>query len=136
MLNSAVLNCVAGATYLSPMACAALRKGASPTAAVGSGAAGRADALGVDLSPREGQIIELLSSGYGAPEIGKQLHLAEKTVRNNLSNIYAKLGVRSGTEAVLLWLGASRGPAAAAEAERQDPWFGQTPFPTAHFDTV
>ncbi|MCL6739301.1 MULTISPECIES: response regulator transcription factor [Streptomyces] len=135
MLNSAVLNCVAGNTYLSPMACTALRKGAFPVAAVGSGDPGPAEALRVGLSPRERQIIELLSSGYGAPEIAKRLHLAEKTVRNNLSNIYAKLDVRSGTEAVLLWLGASRNPAGATVAERQDPRFGQATLPAAHSNT-
>ena len=46
------------------------------------------------LSPRERQIMELLSTGLGAQEIGLRLRLSEKTVRNNLSNIYAKLDAR------------------------------------------
>jgi len=50
-----------------------------------------------------------LSTGLGAQEIGLRLRLSEKTVRNNLSNIYAKLDVRGGTEAVLRWLGATSG---------------------------
>ncbi|MGW2289587.1 hypothetical protein [Streptomyces phaeochromogenes] len=33
--------------------------------------------------------------------------MSEKTVRNNLSNIYAKLDARGSTEAVLKWLGAA-----------------------------
>lgn len=57
------------------------------------------------LSPREREIMDLLANGFGALEIGGRLSLTEKTVRNNLSNIYAKLGVRGSTEAVLFWLG-------------------------------
>jgi DNA-binding CsgD family transcriptional regulator len=59
------------------------------------------------LSPREREIMELLSTGLGAQEIGLRLRLSEKTVRNNLSNIYAKLDVRGSMEAVLKWLGAA-----------------------------
>jgi DNA-binding NarL/FixJ family response regulator len=59
------------------------------------------------LSPREQQIMELLSTGLGAQEIGLRLRLREKTVRNNLSNIYAKLDARGSTDAVLRWLGAT-----------------------------
>jgi DNA-binding CsgD family transcriptional regulator len=59
------------------------------------------------LSPRERQIMELLSTGLGAQEIGLRLRLSEKTVRNNLSNIYAKLDARGSTDAVLRWLGAA-----------------------------
>jgi DNA-binding NarL/FixJ family response regulator len=51
--------------------------------------------------------MELLSTGLGAQQIGQRLRLSEKTVRNNLSNIYAKLDARSGTDAVLRWLGAT-----------------------------
>ncbi|CAM5578666.1 hypothetical protein SALBM311S_00785 [Streptomyces alboniger] len=40
------------------------------------------------------------STGLGAQEIGLRLRLSEKTVRNNLSNIYAKLDARGGTDAV------------------------------------
>jgi DNA-binding NarL/FixJ family response regulator len=62
------------------------------------------------LSPRERQVMELLTRGFGAPEIGQRLHPSEKTVRNNLSNIYARLEVRGSTEAVLQRLGALPGP--------------------------
>ncbi|CAM5632503.1 hypothetical protein SALBM311S_12984 [Streptomyces alboniger] len=103
MLSSAVMATTVGHTYLSPSACAALREGARrmPTA---DDAMERLRAL---LSPREQQIMELLSTGLGAQEIGLRLRLSEKTVRNNLSNIYAKLDARGGTDAVLRWLGAT-----------------------------
>lgn len=103
MLSSAVMAATVGHTYLSPSACAALREGARrmPT---GGEAVERLRGL---LSPRERQVMELLSTGLGAQEIGLRLRLSEKTVRNNLSNIYAKLDARGSTDAVLRWLGAT-----------------------------
>ncbi|MCL6734963.1 helix-turn-helix transcriptional regulator [Streptomyces neyagawaensis] len=103
MLSSAVMAATVGHTYLSPDACAALRDEARPTPDGGE-AVERLRSL---VSPRERQIMELLSTGLGAQEIALRLGLSEKTVRNNLSNIYAKLDVRGGTEAVLKWLGAA-----------------------------
>ncbi|MGW0705737.1 response regulator transcription factor [Streptomyces sp. NPDC002643] len=104
MLSSAVMASTVGHTYLSPAACAALRDAAQGMSGQGGEASERLRSL---LSPRERQIMELLSTGLGAQEIGLRLTLSEKTVRNNLSNIYAKLDVRGSTEAVLRWLGAT-----------------------------
>ncbi|MFF3330462.1 response regulator transcription factor [Streptomyces sp. NPDC002888] len=103
MLSSAVMAATVGHTYLSPIACAALREGARRMPRAGD-ALERLRAL---LSPRERQIMELLSTGLGAQEISLRLRLSEKTVRNNLSNIYAKLDARGSTDAVLRWLGAT-----------------------------
>ncbi|QOV37688.1 response regulator transcription factor [Streptomyces ferrugineus] len=103
MLSSAVVGATIGHTYLSPAACAALREGARRE----STANAAAERLRGLLSPRERQIMELLSTGLGAQEIGLRLRLSEKTVRNNLSNIYAKLDARGSTDAVLRWLGAA-----------------------------
>jgi len=113
MLASAVMAATVGHTYLSPVACAALREGVQQASGGGAGAgiaavAGDAiERLRSLLSPRERQIMELLSTGLGAQEIGLRLRLSEKTVRNNLSNIYAKLDARGSTDAVLRWLGAT-----------------------------
>lgn len=60
---------------------------------------------GRKLTPRERQIMELLVTGHTIIEISESLKLSGKTVRNNLSNIYAKLQVRRQAEAILLWLG-------------------------------
>ncbi|WP_053747544.1 response regulator transcription factor [Streptomyces sp. MMG1533] len=103
MLSSAVMAATVGHTYLSPSACAALREGAQRMSRAG----GAMERLRAKLSPREQQIMELLSTGLGAQEIGRKLRLSEKTVRNNLSNIYAKLDARGSTDAVLRWLGAT-----------------------------
>jgi DNA-binding NarL/FixJ family response regulator len=57
-----------------------------------------------NLTPRERQIMELLVTGHTITEIAGHLTLTGKTVRNNLSSIYAKLQVRRQSEAILLWL--------------------------------
>lgn len=57
------------------------------------------------LTPRERQIMELIAAGYRTAEAASRLLLSERTVRNNLTNIYAKLKVRRQSEAVMLWLG-------------------------------
>ncbi|MGW3109498.1 LuxR C-terminal-related transcriptional regulator [Streptomyces sp. NPDC001100] len=51
--------------------------------------------------------MELLPTGPGVQQIWQRLRLSEKTVRNNLGNIYAELDARSGTDAVLRRLGAT-----------------------------
>jgi DNA-binding NarL/FixJ family response regulator len=63
-----------------------------------------------ELSPRECQVMELLVAGHTIAEIAGHLRLTGKTIRNNLSTIYAKLNVRRQSEAILLWLGHQRGP--------------------------
>jgi DNA-binding NarL/FixJ family response regulator len=57
---------------------------------------------GVDmaLSPRELEILNLLTRGYSNKEIAAQIHLSVTTVCTHLQHIYQKLHVRSRTEAV------------------------------------
>jgi two-component system nitrate/nitrite response regulator NarL len=53
------------------------------------------------LGEREREILRLLAEGQTTAEIGRQIHLAEKTVKSLLSRtIYKKLGVRGATAAV------------------------------------
>src|ERR1700742_2818719 len=51
------------------------------------------------LSPRERQILGLVVMGYMTGEIAEQLVVAESTVKSHLSSAFAKLGVKSRTEA-------------------------------------
>ena len=53
------------------------------------------------FSAREREVIELLVQGKSNKQIALALHLAGRTVEFHLSNIYAKLGVTSRTEAAL-----------------------------------
>ena len=53
------------------------------------------------LSNQERRILELLSEGLSNREIGEVMFLAEKTVKNYVSNLLAKLGFQRRTEAAL-----------------------------------
>jgi two-component system response regulator DevR len=69
-----------------------------------------------DLTGQEQRILGLLSEGRTNREIADDLRLAEKTVRNYVSNILAKLGLRNRTEAatyVLTHQGVATVPAAS-----------------------
>ncbi len=51
------------------------------------------------LTPQERRILELLGEGLSNKEIAARIHLAEKTVRNYVSNLLSKLGMQRRTEA-------------------------------------
>lgn len=53
------------------------------------------------LTDRESEILRLMTGGYSNREIAEALDLSEGTVKNHVSNILSKLGVRDRTRAVL-----------------------------------
>jgi DNA-binding NarL/FixJ family response regulator len=53
----------------------------------------------LELTDRERRIFELIGEGYSNRQIAEELRLAEKTVKNYVSNLLAKLGVARRTEA-------------------------------------
>lgn len=53
------------------------------------------------LTERETEILRLMAGGYSNREIANSLNVAEGTVKNHVSNILSKLGVRDRTRAVL-----------------------------------
>lgn len=53
------------------------------------------------LSPREIEILNLVATGISNKEIGSQLFISEGTVKNHLSKILGKLGVKDRLQAVL-----------------------------------
>lgn len=54
------------------------------------------------LSEREREILGLVAEGLSNPDIGRRLHLAEGTVKNYVSAILQKLGVRDRTQAAVI----------------------------------
>lgn len=54
-----------------------------------------------ELTGRERQILAMLATGKTTGDIATHLELAPKTVRNHLSNIFAKLRVTDRTQAIL-----------------------------------
>lgn len=57
------------------------------------------------LSLREIDVMSLIVQGRSNSEIAARLFLAEKTVKNHVNRIYAKLGVTSRAAAIAVWMG-------------------------------
>ena len=53
------------------------------------------------LTERETEILRLMAGGYSNKEIARALDVAEGTVKNHVSSVLGKLGVRDRTRAVL-----------------------------------
>jgi pimeloyl-ACP methyl ester carboxylesterase/DNA-binding CsgD family transcriptional regulator len=66
--------------------------------------AGEGEAQLASLSPRERDILERIAQGRSNLEIGRQLFISEKTVRNHVTRIFEKLGVHSRAQAIVLAL--------------------------------
>ncbi|WP_235017933.1 helix-turn-helix domain-containing protein [Thermomonospora echinospora] len=63
--------------------------------------------------------MDLIATGRSNGEIARQLFLSEKTVKNHVNRIYAKLGVGSRATAIALWRGVLH-PAAAGDRPSRD----------------
>lgn len=53
------------------------------------------------FTEREIEVLRLMTGGHSNREIAEALHVAEGTVKNHVSNILSKMGVRDRTRAVL-----------------------------------
>jgi DNA-binding NarL/FixJ family response regulator len=53
------------------------------------------------LTARERQILDLVAAGRSNAQIASTLFLSPKTVRNNVSNVFAKLHVADRAEAIV-----------------------------------
>jgi two-component system, NarL family, response regulator DevR len=93
-LVGAVRTIAAGGSLLDPKATAAvlerLRRGGEP-----------ADPRYATLSPQERRILDLIADGKTNRQIGAELYLAEKTVKNYVSSLLHKLGFARRTEAAV-----------------------------------
>lgn len=58
------------------------------------------------LTAREKQVLSLIADGLSNKQIGNEIGIAEKTVKNYVSSLLAKLGLQSRTQAALLQTGA------------------------------
>jgi len=76
------------------------------------------------LTPQERRILDLIAEGRTNRQIGDEMFLAEKTVKNYVSNLLAKLGMQRRTEAAVY---------AARLAERKSS--GADGNPTPHSGT-
>jgi two-component system response regulator DevR len=53
------------------------------------------------LTPQERKILMLIADGLTNRQIAAEIHLAEKTVKNYVSNLLAKLGMERRTQAAV-----------------------------------
>ena len=53
------------------------------------------------LSKREEEVLQLIAEGASTTEVGQQLFISVKTVKNHLASIYEKLEARDRTQAVV-----------------------------------
>lgn len=67
----------------------------------GSGAMAARRAFG-QLTSREAEILEHIARGHDNPRIAADLGVSEKTVRNNVTRIFDKLGVQTRAQAIVL----------------------------------
>ena len=61
------------------------------------------------LTPREREILNLITDGYTNRQIGEKLFLAEKTVKNYVSILLTKLGMQRRTQAAVYGAGLRNG---------------------------
>jgi NarL family two-component system response regulator LiaR len=88
-LRRAIKAAAAGQVQLSPQAAARLMREV------------RAPESPETLTERETEVLRLLAEGQANKEIARSLDIGEKTVKTHVSNILAKLGVQSRTQAAL-----------------------------------
>jgi two-component system response regulator DevR len=97
-LTEAVEHVAAGHSLIDPaLVERLLQRLRSPETDAGQGAAGRPDGL----TEREQEILGLIAEGLTNRQIGARLHLAEKTVKNYVSGLLAKLGFERRTQAAV-----------------------------------
>lgn len=53
------------------------------------------------ITKREIEVLQLIADGCSTPEVAESLYISQKTVKNHLASIYAKLDARDRTQAVL-----------------------------------
>lgn len=65
---------------------------------------------GVELTRREAEVLSQMAVGQTNSEIGQQLGVSSRTVEKHLQHIYAKLGIRTRTAALVRALALSDAP--------------------------
>lgn len=54
-----------------------------------------------ELTPREGEVLDMIARGLNNAEISRRLYVSPKTVRNHVSNIFLKLQVADRSQAIV-----------------------------------
>jgi len=101
-LVEAIRAAAAGQSFLQPsVAAKVVAEFTRLTAVAQETAVSPPNALVEPLSEREQEILALVATGASNKEIAGELFIAEGTVKNHVTNILGKLGVRDRTQAAL-----------------------------------
>lgn len=88
-LLGAIRSAAAGYTPLDPRVAGVLLPSAGPTDP------------GVELSTREGEVLDLIAQGMSNRQIGRRLGISERTVKVHAGNVFRRIGVSDRTSAAL-----------------------------------
>ncbi|MFJ6116558.1 response regulator [Streptomyces sp. NPDC054775] len=93
------------ASQLQPVVSESSTAGAAHTGGLRRRAGGWLD---FGLSSREVEVMDLIASGMNNRQIAAACFISEKTVKNHINRIFAKLHSSSRSEAIARWLGTAR----------------------------
>ncbi|PUB30155.1 LuxR family two component transcriptional regulator [Promicromonospora sp. AC04] len=76
------------------------------------------------LSPREAEVMDLVADGLSNREVAARLFLSEKTVKNHVNSLFAKLAVTTRSQAIVRWIQRDPSPDRALDPGRRGPHVG------------
>ncbi|MET9882333.1 response regulator transcription factor [Streptomyces sp. NPDC006430] len=101
-----------GRAHFTPTAATALlaelRSSSQPQRSVGQSSERAVNSDVFGLSSREVEIMDLIASGMNNQQIAATCFISEKTVKNHINRIFAKLRSTTRSEAIARWLGTAR----------------------------
>ncbi|MEU9165827.1 response regulator transcription factor [Streptomyces sp. NPDC048424] len=111
-LLRAVRDAPLGRPHFTPTAASALlaelRASSHPQRAVAQSSERMHNSVVFGLSSREVEIMDLIASGMSNQQIAAACFISEKTVKNHINRIFAKLQSATRSEAIARWLGTAR----------------------------
>ncbi|MFJ6794662.1 response regulator [Streptomyces sp. NPDC091268] len=111
-LVTAVRDVCAGRAHFSPTAATAvlaeLRTPSHAQRNVAQSSERLHNSMAFGLSSREVEIMDLIASGMSNQQIAATCFISEKTVKNHINRIFAKLRSTTRSEAIARWLGTAR----------------------------
>jgi DNA-binding NarL/FixJ family response regulator len=76
------------------------------------------------LSRREAEVMDLVADGLSNREVAARLFISEKTVKNHVNSLFAKLGVTTRSQAIVRWLQQGPDPGSAVGPAGRGPRMG------------
>lgn len=111
-LLRAVHDAPLGRPHFTPTAASALlaelRSSSHPQRVVAQSSERMHNSVVFGLSSREVEIMDLIASGMSNQQIAAACFISEKTVKNHINRIFAKLQSATRSEAIARWLGTAR----------------------------